>query len=56
MVHLLGACLVWVAALRVLLAMSERVVAVAAADVLPLLATSGAPERETRAASRQQSD
>jgi hypothetical protein len=26
MVHLLGACLVWVAALRVLLAMSERVV------------------------------
>jgi cytochrome c oxidase assembly protein subunit 15 len=28
MVHLLGACLVWVAALRVLLAMSERVVEV----------------------------
>jgi len=27
MVHLLGACLVWVAALRVLLAMSERTVA-----------------------------
>ncbi len=32
MVHLLGACLVWVAALRVLLAMSERVVAVTTAD------------------------
>ena len=32
-VHLLGACLVWVAALRVLLAMSQRVVHVAAAAV-----------------------